>query len=445
MEPVEPTSSTPQLPTTPSSQPTPPSQPSRRLWIGIAIALIIVLAAAWWLSHRSASKQAGQTDNSLTYDRPGYDRASLGGDIADPLGLKLSTLADPVKLNTGTAIAACSVITAHDITQTKLKLYPNAYGTPFQQNYIDKSGKASFTADLNNLPLGSDAPSCNYGLNDPSKSGLQTVGITVNQPFTVSDQVVSDYVSRYTPQPDMSGYKVYKKVSDITGASYILKDADATVELSLDLKDQTIMDSLLKTAVANLKQLKNQPKGRVLPSFDSPTFMASYPKACDLIDNDDVKQLTGRDASPLVTERWPTATALADFSKTSDYKAKTNYVRNVCVRRAPQPGYNALGRPGDDTIQVTTTTYENETAASKGLVSVSVGDDNTKTKVTGFGQEAYLYRDIKDHQLVVAGRQGRVVVELLYNFAKQTDSPDSMLQKLSPLAEKVAGKLTSYK
>lgn len=131
-------------------------------------------------------------------------------------------------------------------------------------------------------------------------------------------------------------------------------------------------------------------------------------------------------------------------SASADAPTKSNYIRSSCTREGLDPARAVLSSPLYQDIRLTTTTYESPAAASAGLLYLSAGVDNTSTvKVDGVGEEAYVYLDF-DQQAVLAFRQGRVVGELLFNFANQTGTADQMVDTLSPLATKIAGLLASY-
>jgi hypothetical protein len=456
---MEPNSSQSQPTSQPAAAPelslTPPPRSRRKAIILGAAALVLIVAGAFWLTGKLLSKDGSASllggDHSLTMDRDGYDRKKLGSDVADPMALVLTKRADPEQIASSgvTAISACSIITPTDVEHNHLTLYPNAFGSPFLQNYLDTSGRAAFSRELNNLSGASEAPSCYYGLQSNTPGTARSIGVVVNQSFAISDQAVANSVEllHYEPKPDINGIKVYQKsTSSIGVTSYLLRTADTTVTLDFELDDTGLYDGLVKTAAANLANFSKHPTGRIIPAISSPTFTASYVRACDLFGNAEVKQTTGVDASPLATERWATATGLANYSSVSDYKTKSNYVRNTCLRRSAQPNRHLLADITDETVEVTATTYENADAASKGLLYTSIGGDNdSKQKGTGLGDESYVYLTPKDHQQAIVFRQGRAVVEVIYDFAKQKLNTNEMAQKLTPLTDHIAGQLKDFK
>jgi hypothetical protein len=449
MDPSEPLQSPVQPPAFTES---PRNKRKKWLLIGIIILVLIAVAgSALVLTGKGGKKPTtASLDSSVYYDRAGYDRGKLPASIGDPSAIVLKTRQTPDKMSDGTVvIPACGVISQDDIKQAGLRLYPNDYGWPVTQSYLSKAGTAAFAPDANDLPLSDRTMSCSYGIASDSGSS-QHITVTVNQPFTVTDGAVADWMKslEYQQQPDIDGYTVYKKGSGSASPTYLLHKGGNTIELRVDLGNNTSKESnLVKTAVKNLNNLAKNPRGTSDVSYDSPVFKQSIAKACDYVGNGDVKQLSGQDASPLVQEFWPTSVGVADFSKVSDYKTKTNYIRSRCIMTANTPEYHTLIGTLKHTIQVTTTSYENTQAASQGLLHLSVGDNNTtKVKGSGVGEEAYLYKDLTDHQNVLAFRQGRVVVEMLYDFANQGDDPSvadptQYAAKLSPFGTKIANQL----
>jgi len=445
-------------PDTPSSNPLPqaetepPFQPQKprgkkKLLIGlvavvILVAIAVVVAMILSPKGKQQATQAEASDTSLYHDRAGYDRKTLEANIGDPLAITMTAKKETQALSDGTTIIpACSVISMDDVQKQDLKLYPNGFGFPVQQHYLSKSGKAQFLPQANQMPLSDETMSCSYGL-----TADQSVAITVNQAFTATKEVVSNWAesSKYEANITMDGYAIFKKAEPV-GASYLLRKNDDAIGVRLVVSDDKKVDSLLKTAVSNLNSFETDPKGISDVAYKSPTFTDPYVKSCDLIDNDDLKQLTGADASTLVREYWPTAVGVADFSKVSDYKTKSNYLRNRCVRTSNTPEYKTLVGTYHHTLQVTATSYENEQAAAQSLVHYSVGDGNTtKAKFDGAGQEAYLY--MSDTQPMLSLRQGKTVIDIEYRSYLKTIEPVDLTtygKQILPVAQNITKKLQS--
>ncbi len=444
---MEPTTSAPTPESSTSSMPSPKGGSRKKLIIiGVAVLVVIIVAIIIGVvAGGKKSDKASTNDTSLYYDRAGYDRSKLRADVGDPMAIKTAPGDKPQSLVSGTVIVqACSLLTQDDLTKAGIKLYANAFGYPFIQNYLDESGEAKFAADPNHMLGASDTMSCNYGIEDG-----KIVNVAVNQPFTATDGAVASDIDllHYNKQADQGGFQIYTRTSALGDdkTSYtLLRKNNTTIEVKLPESTDPKITGLVKTVMSNFDAFTQHPKGVSTVSYSTPTFTQSYAKACDLVDNADMKNLTGVDASPLVRSFWPSGTGVADFSKVSSDKVKTNYLRSQCIRTSNDPSYKTLIGIKTHTLQVTTTTYENNTAAAEGLKYIGVGEGNdSAVKESGIGEEAYLYKTPnEDKQLALGFRQGRVVVELISDFASQNSmDKTSYGAKLTPVAEKIAAQL----
>jgi len=455
---MDPTSSNPvgQQPASPQAPPPATGGGSRKkLMMIIAAVLVLVVLAVILVvvfKNKGSHSSGSSKDTSLYYDRPGYDRAKLSANVGDPMAIKITASDKPQEMQSGTfVIPACSLLTQDNLKTMGLQMYVNDFGYPFLQNYLDESGKAPFVPDPNRLPSGEDGMGCVYGI-VTGKTG-KTIDIGVNQPFTATDGAVVDNINalHYTKQADTGGFQMYSRVNSIgddKNNEYVLRKNGTTITLSIPDDFASKNDTILKTIMANFDDLTKHPKGPSTVTYNSPTFTQSFAKACDLVDNDDMKNLTGVDASPLVQAMWPSATGVADFSPVSKYKTKSNFIRSQCIRTSNYPGEKTLIGIQNHTLRITTTSYENTQAASEGFKHVTLGDSNdTVKKGTGLGDESAVYRtNDDDKQLAIGFRQGRVVVQLVYDFAFQDfKTYTDYVNKVSPVADKVAAKVVNFK
>jgi len=435
-----------QPPTTPQQMPQ--KKNKKRLIIGliiIAAALILIgIVGLININKKNTTNNSAISNSSVYYDRPGYDRKTLGETIGDPFAITMSAKKETQTLSDGTkVIPACGIVTLLDIQKENLKLLPNNYGTPIIQNYLSKSGKAAFSPEPLMMPTASDTLSCTYGLTTD-----QSIGVSVNQAFTTTQQAVNDYAGLpgFTTVPETDGWSVAKRTKDDT-VYYLLRKGTDTVLLTFKLRNNSAIDVFVKQAIAHLNSFGSMPTGVSDIAFTSPTFSQKYARSCDYITNDDLKQLTSHDMSPLVQEMWPSATGVITSGK--DGGKQSNYIRNQCIRTA-NVGDSRLVGINNHTLRIAVTSYKNDKAASDGLVKVSIGEGNdSKIKGSEVGEEAYLYKSaslFEKGQNVLAFRQGRFVVELMYDFAKQENDPSTADlsqygEKLSPLGKVVATKL----
>ena len=135
------------LQTTPQTEATPPPRAPRRkktivALVGIAVVLIVGVVAGVLYSSQQ-KKPATADNNPVSYDRPGYDRKTLGNTVGDPLALSMTAKKEKQTLSDGSVvIPACSVLSQDDLQKQGLQLYASDYGFPVQQNYLSKTGKA---------------------------------------------------------------------------------------------------------------------------------------------------------------------------------------------------------------------------------------------------------------------------------------------------------------
>lgn len=421
-----------------------PTRSRKKLAILIAAVLLVILAAVLFAllkgDKKNSNSNVDTSDSSLYYDREGYDRDNLKADIGDPFALKMTSTGEAGSVGSTKVIPACNVLTMDDLKKEQYTMQENAFGSPVQHRYLDPSGKAGFAPDANNMPTLTEAPSCYYAFKE-ANGELGNVAVTVNQPFTVTEKSVTNYLTNFEQKQAVNGYDVFVSKSD--SKQQVARKGDVTLHFTFGLKDEAEQKSsaLLKTAIANVESMKSKSKAPPKATYDSPTFTEKYAIACDLIDNDDVKSVTGLDASPLVVQQLATSIGVADFSKVSDYKTKTNYIRNQCIRSAVNPAYKLLYRSGDQSIRLTTVTYENADAAKQGLQHISIGTDNkVKEQIGGVGEETYMYKD-SEGQITMVFRQGRMTAEMLLNFGSQTEDSNMQAQKMTPMGVKVAQKL----
>jgi hypothetical protein len=281
-------------------------------WLAALLVIIIVVAVIMMLTGKKSGDQTQSNDTSLYYNRAGYDRKKLNANIGDPLAIKFAANNEAQKLASGTVVVqACALLTPDDLNKAGIKLFANNFGYPFMQNYLDKSGEAPFAADPNHMPSPSETMGCVYGVDSGNM-----LSIGVNQPFTATDGAGDQDISalKFTKQADANGFQVYKRthqLGDETNTEYVLRKNGATIALTFPYTDETKLNSLTKTVMTNFDNLATKPQGVTQVSYDTPTFTQSFAKSCDLVNNADLKQITGTDMSPLVRSFWATSSGLA--------------------------------------------------------------------------------------------------------------------------------------
>ncbi|MEQ7124923.1 hypothetical protein ABN034_10410 [Actinopolymorpha sp. B11F2] len=103
------------------------------------------------------------------------------------------------------------------------------------------------------------------------------------QSFNVLDEdVLAEIDRRYKSGPMVGGYATDSR----EGKYFMLRGEGATVHLYTDTGDGP---KLLDRIARNLAALAQDPGGPAVVTYKSPTFPAPVARACDLIDNADIK------------------------------------------------------------------------------------------------------------------------------------------------------------
>ncbi|HEX6462706.1 MAG TPA: hypothetical protein VFZ58_05590 [Candidatus Saccharimonadales bacterium] len=436
------------------------SQPSSRwplskkativIVVAVVIVLVGVIIAAALLNKSQPGSNQTSDNSSLYYDRPGYERSKLGTAISDPMALKITANNQAVNYQGQAVIQACNVLTLDDITNEDLLIKANTLPTPYSRVYNDGVGKASYgqvtSSSLSSLGLGMDVNSCNYVLEDENSA---SIGVNVYQPFAVPLSVVDQEVQReYAATGSLEGLEVFKKKesSSTPGSApkneYILRKGGSAVYISLALpsghasKEQAL---LVKTAKKFNTELA-QPTGVSTVSYDSPPLTKPYVRACGLLTNDDMKELSGKDASPLAREGIAPSTDLLQLNSAGKQKMYPA-VQNECVRATPREGTSLLG--GGVSLTAQTISYLEPTPAEAWLDAQRKTNQNNRENmdVDDIADEAVAYIDVTGDGHVIF-RKGRVVVDISLEGdgmrSLSLRSLKDVASKLAPIAQNMA-------
>ncbi len=416
---------------------TPPSSSSSSWFIAHKKALIItastvvafgllLLGAWWWLGTDGGS--------STRYQRPGYSAEDVTGAIGDPEAIVMTAKSEPAQYRGTSALQACNILTLGNLHQQGLHLIPNSLVGPVQRKYPDGQGQAAFDPNPFSLPT-LDINECSYSL----KTKPGHVSIRLYQPNYVAVSAINREVSRdYQPVPDINGVKVYKAIRAGEAGEYDyflrLGDVGVNVDARLGAGDtDQIMSKLLAAATQNLAAQGTHPTGPAIIHYDSPTFKKSYANGCELTTGADVQAIFGGSVGPFVEETLASAVGVINFTTAGDETDYT-YIRHDCTRRAV--GTDSTARRS---LRTRTTSYvlpkpaEHDLAFSKSQAEEGAPD-------VKIGDEAFLESESEtSHTLVF--RRGRFVIELLlYDSTKQTSS-EQAIQKLTPIAQRIASRL----
>jgi len=450
----------PNQPTTPPNTPdgnqpspqTPPSwQPSngtngnnkRKLLTVLAIVLAVIIVGVFGIKpllskkDDKASVDTTKLNTDLYHSRDGYDIKQYGSGVGDPLALNMDKYGDVHKSPQGPIMYACNVLTIKDLNGAKMYVEPRTDDRGVFRNYVDSVGQASITPSEYSLPGGDDGNTCDYGL---QAGGLLEVSV-FQPPFTSKDAIDHQLERYFTKTDNVGGLATYKDKDNAPNkrSAYMLVSGDTAVEVLFNSNDvpEAKQAPILELAAKNIVGLQSSPKGPAIATYDTPTFKKKVARACDLISNDDIKALTGSDASPFVYEGLAVGTMVSKFNDTL-----YNSLETSCARYNTGLGSALTSGPFDHKLEVSVVSFK-EDAAAKQFTAKSAEDVKDKVTVS-LGNEGFGYRDSADQNTVIF-RQGRFAVKIVYDRTAQKntglDNTDAMVKKLTPFAQQTAAKL----
>lgn len=433
---------------------------SRKMTLILAGGLValIILIVAIIMAVNGNKPEAENNSQATTYDRPGYDRAKLGDGVADPFAVKFTPDSSPVDYKGAKVVQACNVLTLDNLTEQGLKIKANTIPTPIARTVNDGVGqgeyaKTVYASSFTGKSLGSDVNSCSYVLEEDENSS--TVIVNSLQPFAVPSDVIDEELQKnYTASGNIEGLELFtKKASKISssdtteyiaiergkGAFYLL------AELSGDQAAKK--QPLLEAAAKNFVREQANPSGVAKLEYDSPIFNKDITRACDLITNDAVRSLSGRDAGPLAREGI--APSIAALTLPGDKTPHLN-IRNECTRSTAGGGSGLGGDgPGDFSFKTETTSFLTDAPAKRAIEIFSQPNPNNKGNAelpaqVGDGGVAYTDASGGYHVVFV---KGRVVADLSISpqslRATQITSLQAAAEKLTPIAKTMAEKITT--
>jgi hypothetical protein len=444
----------------PMPQLTPENKPSRR-WpfsrkvtiIGSVVIVVLLFIAYLIIDDIIASQSNKQTalPKGIQYDRPGYDRNSLGTSVADPFAVKFTPESTPEKYQGKSILQACNLLSTKNIQDEGFVIRAQPLTIPIARTYYDGVGKAAFDQDtsssfITGSSLGSDVNNCTYvleGAND------QVGSITVNafQPFTVPEATLLKEVGEnYDATQNVNGLETFKKRpsdrdTDERSEFIVLKRGEGAFYASLKLgskqssKEQAVLGVIAKNFTEQMKKLTGMSK----LTYDTPTFKKSYARACDLFTNQDMRTLGNRDAGPLVRENIASSTGSITYTNTED-RTPYVYIDNECIRTTVGGGSGLGGMgSGDYQLTVLTTSFESDVAAKHALdfeKRMSKGDD------VNVGDEGTAYQNVSGQNIEF--RKGRIIVRVSLNdisIRTLRISGSQATQKLLPIAKSMADRV----
>ena len=428
------------------------------LLLGGIIALILIVITIILMTKKDTAQESTGPGVAY-YDRPGYDRQKLGNAFADPFAVKFTPNNTPVIYKGNKVIQACNLLSVEDITKQDLLLKANTLPTPVSRTFNDGIGKSDYnqriySSSLSGSSLGGEINNCHYVLE--AVDGTPGIDINVFQPFSVPNDVVTEELQEnYTATGTLEGLQVYTKkdsasISGRNATEYIaIQPGKGAFYLSLDLgADQASKKQpLLEAAAKNFVREQANPSGLDRLEYDSPIFPKSVVRACELITNEHVRMLSGRDAGPLAREGVATSIGSIRLNIGGDQVSYLN-IDNECTR-GTNGGGSGLGSDdaGDLNLTVETLTFLTDTPAKYSIDLQRQKNPNNRGSMplpVEVGDESVGYTDISGGHHIVFSK-GRVVVDIqLDQFAQRitkTTSLSSAIEKLMPIAESMADKI----
>jgi hypothetical protein len=431
---MEPTP-TPTNPESATSPITPTPKPKRRrlglpTWALVLIAVVVVvgLGIALFMIFKGGP---GGNSSSVYYDRPGYDRQSLGTGIGDPAAVSPVAVDSPVTAQQAKIIQACNIITPSDLQQNKFLLGANPLPGNIERMYFDGQGKGQLPVDDFNLPT--DGNNCNYRL--VNSNGIE---ISVYQPPVVTASAIGREVNRrFELLSDKDGIKTYTRKSG-NDVYYMLWAGQAAVQLfvrSESPADAAKAPKLLDLATKNFANEIKNAAGPWQTAYKTPTFTKPIANACDILKADDVKTVFTTEASPLVQETIATATGVVRYGE--DDSQPYNYVNHRCKRT---PVRTSLRNAQSVTVE--TLSYLSD-APAKADMAFHHNSGKVTELPAKVGDEAFFSSGTQNEVVV---RKGRVIVRLSFSNLHDNKSivtEQQQITTLTPLAQTIVGRLTN--
>lgn len=439
---------TPQVPQQPEGaplmQPNNKKKLSKTQWIIIiicivVIVLIVAIKLLMALFQGGSNNSTTHLDSNIYYAREGYSLEQTGATIGDPLALDMSKHSAPMTSSQGNPIVyACNILSINDLQKTKVYLGAREDPKAVTRGFLDRTGKAGVEVNQYTLPGASssdDNNTCQYGL---QSGGLLDMAV-YQPPYTLMEAVQDTLDRRYDKVDSIGGLTAYKEKDSDSTTDYMLVSGQSAIEILFNGTkiDSDTQKKLVTIAAQNFTAQEKIPVGPSIPEFKSPTYTKKYARACDFISNDDIKSLTGADASVYSTESLPSGTGVAKV----DNKLY-NSIATTCERYNTGLGSGLTAGPFDQKLEVTMTSF-NADAPAKKYMEVNRKEDKEQVAAT-IGDEGYGYRDTAG-QNTLRFRQGRFIVEVIFDRTVQgnagLEETAAMTQKLTPYAQQVAAKL----
>ena len=306
-----------------------PRPTTRKQIILVIIAIILVILALVFAVNGLRQRHNSSSVPDLSslkpgdisgpyYEREGYPRQKIGPLIGDAMALTLEKNDRPLKAAGIAIFPACALLTQDNVRKTGLQTKASADDqSGVQMIYVDGKGSAPIPYD-DRLIL-NESNQCTYQLANDAPGQVNTVALSVYQPFQASPVAIREEVSvkyqQASPIAGVSGVNMFtlrsaqnggRDTRSDTSEYYIAKDDKVVFRLRLQYGGndrQAKIESLIKTVLSNIDALSASPQGTPTASYkNSPTYKQEYLRACSFMSDAGLKTLGAKQAAAAVKE-----------------------------------------------------------------------------------------------------------------------------------------------
>lgn len=382
--------------------------------------------------------------NGPYYEREGYPRQQIGPLIGDAMALEMRQNNRPAKAGDTAIFPACAILTLSDVR--KAGLHTNAAATDqsgVQMIYVDGKGSAPLPYDRSMLL--NETNKCTYQL-ESTPGQANSVAISAYQAFQASAVAIREEVSikyeQAAPIAGVDGVQLFtlrsaqggRDTTANTTEYYIAKGTQVVLRLRLQYAGsdrQAKIESLVKTALANIDALAATPQGAPTPTYkDSPTYKQDHLRACSLLNDAALQTMGVKQAAAAVRENLSNSTGVVQFADQKD-DALYLYVLNSCER-------DGAGSEDNASVQVTTYSFLNSKGAERQLADLKSRSRQSQT-VSGVGDEAVASSGAIGLGGQLLFRQGRYVVAIGYSAPNQSPTETVDLNTYAKTVAPLAG------
>lgn len=305
------------------------------------------------------------------------------------------------------------------------------YGiTRYQFDYI---GDGSVDDDRTIEPLpapGTDA--CEYELADnDSRYGVQ-IAIAMS---TVADMeaVLDGLDADYHHVAEINGFALWEYTREMDRNQYVLAREDVLAYLRFGKEEH---EELIDKAAHNLERLMDEPEGPVTLHYEGAGFDEEPVRACPLLDNEGIRNITGSDAAPHASEDFA---VISGTEPPGQREQGHMFVRNECSRFED-------GERGSERAVFSleaSTFHSGEDAAAvfdelAGRYTFALDGE----RVSGLGDGAVAApNDMGASNVDLLVRHGRVLLELSHTPAEGAPTIEEAVDDLGPFAERMIATL----